>query len=65
MERVGGGTVDTPDSLRRALEVVDRRINRALDRRDQRWFVIGCQHRTQLLHRLAAMEDDAVEQVAA
>lgn len=56
--------MDTPDSLRRALEVVDRRINRALDRRDERWFVIGCQHRTQLLHRLAAMEDDAATTTA-
>jgi hypothetical protein len=58
--------VDTPDSVRRALEVVTRRIDRALDRNDRRMFVISCQHRMQLLHRLAAIEDEtAGEQVPA
>jgi hypothetical protein len=56
--------VDTPDSLRRALEVVSRRIDRALDRNDQRMFTLSCQHREQLLHRLAGIEDEITEQAA-
>lgn len=54
--------MDTPDSLRVALKVVARRIDRALDRSDERMFVLSCQHRTQLLHRLAAIEDEAEQQ---
>jgi len=50
---------DTPEDLRRALDVVTRRIDRALDRNDRRLFIICCQHRTQLLHRLAEAEDKA------
>lgn len=58
--------MDTVASLRHAIDVTTRRIDRALDRRDQRMFIISCQHRAQLLYRLAAVEDEAAgEQVPA
>lgn len=56
--------MDTPDSLRRALEVVARRIDRALDRNDRRMFTLSCQHRAQLLRQLAAIEDETEQQAA-
>jgi hypothetical protein len=56
---------DTPDYLHRQLETVHRRIDWHLDRNNRVGFVIACQHRTQLLTRLARLEDTAGEQVPA
>lgn len=58
---------DTVDYLARQLETVERRINWHLDRRNRVGFTIACQHRAQLLVRLARLAEDtaAVEPQAA
>lgn len=52
---------DDPDILRLQLHTVGRRIDRFLDNRDKRGFIISCQQRAQLLHRLAVAEATADE----
>jgi hypothetical protein len=56
---------DTPDYLHRQLDAVHRRIDWHLDHKNHAGFVIACQHRMQLLARLARLEASAGEQVPA